>query len=281
MARLTKSDDYQPLAWVGRYPVYASTALVALHVATAVLAALMVSLGQGAIFSHLTFSSAAVSDRFQLWQFVTYAFVNFPSFGFAIEMVMLYWFGRQVESFIGRSDFLTLYGFLLILPPCVLMAIGALTPVQYAGSSTLNFCIFLAFACLYPNAELFFSIKAKWIAGILLTIDLLQMLAYHQWVQLLVLCLSACTAFFFIGRLRYGFDTPGLHWLQEMMPSRRPGGRPPRKAPERTKEDLLVTVDSLLEKISSNGIASLTDKEREQLSLASEELKRRERTHRR
>jgi len=276
--RLSKSDDYQPLTWIGRYPVYASTAMVGLHVATAILAALVVTLGKEEIFSHLYFSSEAITGHFELWQFITYAFVHFPSILFAINMVILYWFGRQVELFIGRRDFLALYGFLLILPPCVLMAAGAITPVKYAGASTLHFCIFLAFACLYPNAELFFTIKAKWVAGALLAIYLLQNLAYHQWVELLVLSLSALTAFLFIGKIRYGFEIPTISRLKTWLVPKPPRFPPSRKGQEpATKEDLLVTVDSLLEKISSKGLDSLTEKERDQLARASDELKKRER----
>jgi len=277
--RLSKSDDYQPLAWVGRYPVYASTMIVGLHVITAILVAILVTLGQGAIFSHLYFSSEAVKGHFEIWQFVTYAFVSFPSVWFLIEMAMLYWFGRQVELFIGRRDFLALYGFLLVLPPCALMAAGAFSPVMYAGSSTLDFSIFLAFACLYPDAEIFFTIKAKWVAGALLAIYWLQNLANHQWIELLVLSLSALTAFLFIGRLRYGFEFPSLGRLKIWLVPKPPLVPPSRKGPETERhEDLLLTVDSLLEKITRQGIGSLTDKERQQLARASDELKRRERT---
>jgi hypothetical protein len=275
MTRLTKSDDYQPLAWIGRCPVYATTALVVLHATTAILTAVLISLGKSSFFSHLYFSSAAVSGHYELWQFFTYAFVNMPTIWFVVELILLYWFGRQVEGFIGRRDFLALYGFLLILPPCSLMAVGAFSPVEYGGSQILNFCVFLAFATLYPNVELFFTIKAKWIAVCFLAIDSLQMLAAHSWVAMMVLGLSAFTAFFFIGRLRYGFEVPGLQRIKDSLAPKRSGAAPPRKAPERArKEDLLVTVDSLLEKISSKGLASLSDKEREQLSRASEELKR-------
>ncbi len=277
MIPIAKSDDYQPIAWIGRYPVYVAAALTGLHVATMLLTTLLMSLGKTSILSHLMFSSAAVSGDFAFWQFITYAFFHVPSLRFVVEMFMLYSFGREVERFIGRRDFLALYAFLLILPPCALMAVGAFTPVQYSGSETLHFCIFLAFACLYPNIEMFFFIKAKWIAFCFLAIDLLQMLAFHAWVPLLVLVLSALTAFFFIGRLRYGFAFPGLQMVKECFVPRQLS-RPSRKAPEHIrKEDLLVTVDSLLEKISKDGIASLTEKEREQLSRASEELQRRER----
>jgi len=279
MMRLSKSDDYQPLAWVGACPVYASTALVAIHVATAILCAVLVALGQDSLLSHFYFSSEAVKGHYEVWQFASYPFFHFPSIWFVIEMVFFFWFGRQVELFIGRRDFLFLYAFLLFLPPCVLMALGAFTPTSLAGSGILHFSIFLAFACLYPNAELFFTIKAKWVAGVLLAIYELQCLAYHNWNELLVITLSALTAFLFIGRLRYGFEFPSFYRMKKWVVPAPPRLPPTRKRPETAQtEDLLVTVDSLLEKISSKGMGSLTEKERRQLSMASDELKRRERT---
>ena len=43
----------------------------------------------------------------RFWQLVTYAFVHPPSglLWFAIEMYMLFAFGREVERFIGRRAF--------------------------------------------------------------------------------------------------------------------------------------------------------------------------------
>ena len=282
MRRLAHSDDYQPVAWIGQIPIYTPWLLLIVHIVTALLTTALIGLEKTSLLAHLAFSSSAITHDFAIWQFVTYAFLHEPSFSFVVEMFTLYYFGREVERFVGRRAFLSLYGLLLLLPPCVLTAAGAFAPVHYHGSQILHFCLFIAFACLYPSVELFFSIQARWIAGCLFAVYFLQMLAGHAWDLLCVLGLSAFIAFYFIGRLRYGFEMPGgyqvKNWLQAIRPTRRrkePGhlSSPPAQLKQATSDDLASTVDRLLEKISLTGIGSLTEKERGELTKASEKLK--------
>src|SRR6059058_4687825 len=47
MFGVTTSDDYRPVAWMGRYPVDVTTMLVGVHVAAAILAAILVAFGAG------------------------------------------------------------------------------------------------------------------------------------------------------------------------------------------------------------------------------------------
>ena len=41
MFGVTTSDDYRPVTWMGRYPVDVTTMLVGVHVAAAILAAIL------------------------------------------------------------------------------------------------------------------------------------------------------------------------------------------------------------------------------------------------
>jgi membrane associated rhomboid family serine protease len=97
MFGVTTSDDYRPVAWMGRYPVDVTTMLVGLHVAAAILAAILVAIGAGSILVYMQFDSAAVWSG-QVWRLFTYGFVHAPSglLWFAIEMYMLFVFGREV-----------------------------------------------------------------------------------------------------------------------------------------------------------------------------------------
>src|SRR6266700_5363007 len=118
MFGVTTSDDYRPVAWMGRYPVDVTTMLVGLHVAAAVFAAILVAVGAGSVLTWLQFDSAAVWYSGQVWRLFTYAFVHAPSalLWFAIEMYLLFVFGREVERFIGRRSYIALYRVLLITP---------------------------------------------------------------------------------------------------------------------------------------------------------------------
>src|SRR4029078_12517448 len=106
MFGVTTSDDCRPVAWMGRYPVDVTTMLVGVHVAAAILAAILVAIGAGSILVYLQFDSAAVLSA-PVGGLFPYAFVHAPSglLWFAIEMYMLFVFGREVERFIGRSAY--------------------------------------------------------------------------------------------------------------------------------------------------------------------------------
>lgn len=275
--RLARSDDFQPVAWVGRFPVYVSTFLVGIYFAAMAVTLVLGFLGKGSILRLLLFSSPAITQNYEVWRFFTYPLYNQPNLWFLVEMYILYSFGREVERFIGRRDFLFLYGLLLILPSCALLALGGYLPVIHGGSQILNFCIFLAFATLYPDLQLSF-IPAKWLAALFLGIYCFQI--GRSWDLMVVLWLSTLTTFLFVGRLRWGFKIPLLSRAKKWFMPKAIGGTLPQLTAERKArtDELLITVDSLLDKISSNGIGSLTEKEREQLAKASSELKQRERS---
>src|SRR4026209_2490897 len=125
MFGVTISDDYRPVAWMGRYPVDVTTMLVGLHVAAGILTAISVMIGAHSFLAYLQFDSAAVWAG-QVWRLFTYAFVHSPSalLWFAIEMYMLFVFGREVERFIGRRAYITLYIILLVAPAVLLTIWG-------------------------------------------------------------------------------------------------------------------------------------------------------------
>lgn len=275
MFGVTTSDDYRPVAWMGRYPVDVTTMLVGLHVALAILAAVLVAIGAHSILGYLQFDSAAVWSA-QVWRLFTYAFVHAPSglLWFAIEMYMLFVFGREVERFIGRRAYIALYLVLLITPAVLLTIWGLWQRSALAGSPALHFGIFVAFATIYPRAELFLRIMTKWVVLILAAVYTLQLLAYHAWSDLLVVWTSIGAAFLFIEIHGAG---PELAWWDTLKTRLRPKpkfhvvpkARSPRSA---DPDDVYPSIDPILDKISKFGIGSLTASERRQLDRERERL---------
>src|SRR5213080_3452451 len=203
MFGVTTSDDYRPVAWMGRYPVDVTTMLVGVHVAAAILAAILVAFGAGSILLWLQFDSTAIWSSGQVWRLFTYAFIHAPSglLWFAIEMYLLFVFGREVERFVGRRSYIALYLILLVTPAVLLTIWGLWQRSALAGSPALHFGIFVAFATIYPRAELFLRIMTKWVVLILAAIYTFQLLAYHAWSDLLVVWASIGAAFLFIEML--------------------------------------------------------------------------------
>src|SRR5436309_10081418 len=213
MFGVTTSDDYRPVAWMGRYPVDVTTMLVGLHVAVAIFTAILYAIGVAPILAYLQFDSAAIWSG-QVWRLFTYAFVHSPSalLWFAVEMYMLFVFGREVERFIGRRAYITLY-MILLVTPAVLLTIWGFWQRSVlslaSGSSALHFGIFVAFATIYPRAELFLRIMTKWVVLILAAVYTLQLLAYHAWSDLMVVWTCIGAAFRFIDMHVSG---PDLAW---------------------------------------------------------------------
>jgi membrane associated rhomboid family serine protease len=240
-----------------------------------VLGCFLIAFGGGSILNLLQFDSAQVW-RGAFWQLGTYAFVHPPSglIWFAVEMYMLFAFGREVERFIGRRAYIWLYLLLLFLPSLFLSIWGLNERAGLGGSSALHFGIFIAFATIYPNAELLFRITAKWAALILAGAYSLQLLAYHVWAEMAVLWLSLGAAFLFIRMRGVG---PELVWWDNLKSRLSPKPKftvVAKENPRRVIEpdDVYASVDPILDKIAKSGIGSLTAGERRALDRARNRL---------
>ena len=261
-------ENYDPITWVGRVPVYATTIIVALYVVSMVGVAIALASGAEAGLGKLTFNTELVLRGGELWRCLTYAFVNPPDPWFIISLVMLYIFGRDVEQHLGRKGFVRLYLGFLLLGPSLLLAASLVSKQSLSISqSWANFAVFISFAALYPGAQLLFQITAKIFALVLLGISVLQLLAGRQWVEMMVLLATAFLAYYAI---RHG-SALNLDFISRLRPvSNR--SKIPRlrvvKNPEDETVDPHRIIDPLLEKISRNGLSSLTRREREQLEQA-------------
>lgn len=259
-------ENHDPITWVGRVPVYATTILVAVYVVCMIGVA--IAGGSQALSGPLAFNSHAVLHEFQLWRCVTYAFVNQPDPWFIIGLVMFYIFGRDVEQYLGRPGYLRLYLGFLLLGPCLLLAGEMITGQDFELTrSWANFAVFLAFASLYPDAQLIFQIPAKVFAWVLLGLSILQLLAGRQWPEMAVVSATSMLAWFAV---RHGAAL-NLDFMSRLRPvshrTRRPKLRVVRPEEEEPVDPHRI-IDPLLEKISRDGLASLTRREREQLERA-------------
>jgi membrane associated rhomboid family serine protease len=275
MFGVTTSDDYQPVTWVGRHPVHVTTLLVAVHVLLMVLTCFLSAFGGAGFLNLVIFDSAQVLALGRVWQIVTYAFVHAPYSGmallwFAFEMYMLFVFGREVERFMGRRAFIGLYALLLWVPTVFLTVAGLWTRLGVAGSITLHFGIFVAFAAIHPHVEMLLRIQAKWIALILVAIGTLAALANHDWASIIMLWTTIATAVGFIRLRGIGHE---LVWWSDLKSRWQPKPKfqvVQRAAPRRVVEPENVhdSIDPVLDKISKQGINSLTASERRALDRA-------------
>ncbi|MGI9113678.1 MAG: hypothetical protein DLM52_04600 [Chthoniobacterales bacterium] len=274
MFGVTTSDDYKPVTWMGRVPVDVTTILVGLHVFFAVLTPFLFRFGPAAVLNELMFESSSTLHG-EVWRLGSYAFIHPPNYllWFAIEMYMLFVFGREVEKFIGQRAYIVLYLLLLLAPTLLLTLWGLLQPTALAGSPILHFGIFVAFATIYPSAEMFLRITAKWTALILAAVYTLTMLAGQPWYNLVALWFTVGAAFLFIRMQGVGTE---LAWWENFKAHLQPKPKfkvvPKPAAPRRNEEDVYESIDPILEKIAKSGIGSLTAGERRQLDRARNRL---------
>jgi rhomboid family protein len=270
-------EQCEPLTWVGRVPVYLSTAIAFAHAVMMVFTALALASGAEWFFQILSFSPQSAIGKVHLWQFGTYAFVNRPEIFTLIQLVLLAFFGRDVEKFIGRRSFAWFYAVLVLAIPVLLSVLSFLgvESGSYSGSDAVHFAIFVAFAMIYPGAEIFFGIQARWIAIALLGIYTLQMLAYRQWISLSILWWECgVSAAWMMREGVRSFSLPSVSTIPVKRPERR--SKPARREPEKEVE-LYDSIDPILEKIARQGIGSLTRGEREKLERVRAALLEKER----
>lgn len=269
------SEDHQPVMWIRGYALYAAHMIVLVYVVSMLLTTLFQFATADGVLNWLIFTSPEVL-RGQIWRVFTYGLYNPPGLRFAIDMVMIVWFGREVERFLGRRAFLSLYAGIYLLTPVLFTLVGLTRPMVLAGEVG-SLALFIAFATLFPNAPLIFNILAKWAAIILVGIFVLMALAARDGVTLLELAATVGFAYGFIRYQQGHFTLPRFPW-----PRRQPKLRVlpdlPKKTPETNRTvgaTPMAEVDALLDKIAKSGISSLTAKERAKLDAAREQLQKR------
>lgn len=268
-----------PIFTVGSVRVDLTLLLIGIHTLAMAVGAVFAASGLGDWVNQLAFSAGDLKAG-QIWTLFTYPFVHDirqEGLWFGLEMLMFFWFGREVESAIGRRSFGLLYGALAVIPALVLAGTGPLLGTTVlAGSGTISFAIFLAFCALHPGAQFFFAgLTAKWVGWILLAIYSLASFAGRDWPGLLQLWLSSLFAVAWVRR--GSMDWPAI----SISKGRKKNPKAKSTAAKKSATvPVLEKVDAILDKISKEGIHSLTAAEKKQLEDARARLLQKDRQDR-
>ncbi|MGD9895748.1 MAG: rhomboid family intramembrane serine protease [Candidatus Methylacidiphilaceae bacterium] len=265
----------EPVFRLQNRPVYLTDIFIAFHCLSFVVGVLSVATYRLAWFQELSLSPQAVLSQGKVWQIFTYAWVHSPSLWFALWMLMFFWFGREVEFSLGRKKYFFLY-LSLILAPAVCAVLFSLIDSNggtFYGPDEAHMAIFVAFAALSPAAELMFGITAKWYAIVLLALYVLIDLSAHAWTPLLMLSVASAIAYLSVRM-------PNVSWLRfwgrQWTKRTRSFASPRTPARQKGTNAPVESIDMILDKISRNGIDSLTKSEREALERARKALLRKE-----
>ena len=208
------------------------------------------------------------------WSVITYMFVHGNFWHIFFNMLALFFFGPPIEESWGSSKFIKYY-FLCGLGGAALSFVFAFnSPV--VGASAAVYGVMLAFAMLWPDIPIYiwgiFPIKAKWLVIALVALSFFSAFNGSSDGVAHFAHLGGFAAGFLYIKLDGATGNP-LQKMKKLFARRKlkvvPGGgiatREPPRIRRRDQDPMLDEVDRVLDKISTQGMASLTAEERKLL----------------
>ena len=272
MALLSSFNEDRPVSYIRGYPIYCATLLTVAYGAGILLTAILhQTIDLVGLFAFLLPRSILQG---QIWQILTCSFVNLPSFFTLFSLFFFYIAAVEVEKYIGRARFLTLYG-IFILTPVIAYSVWAILlhesyPLYSDYFVTVGF--FIAFCTLYPGLQWLGFLSLRWLGVISYAIGAIMHISQGDWVNFFTLTLVCLASFGYIRFLQSGLELPSIP--NPFRALRRPRFRVVSKPTSRSTpaSDYRQTdsneIDRLLDKIAKYGLASLSAKERDTLERA-------------
>ena len=226
----------------------------------------------------------------QVWRLLTHAFCHdrHSIFHIFFNMLILFWFGRTLETMYGSSEFLLFYLTAAVFAGLAYTGMNLFTgsSIPAIGASGAVMAVMMLYTVHFPREVFyifwFIPVEMRWL-----------MVFYVIWdLHPILLTLSGERIFTGIGHaahlggLVFGFLYAHYEWRIGSLMGRIPllgslpvilnRGRPGRPRSATPKRELdSARLDQVLEKISRSGKDSLTEEERDILRASSERLKTR------
>ena len=222
----------------------------------------------------------------QVWRAVTWPFVDGISLWSILTLVLLWYFGRDLENQVGRRPMMSLYVALWAILTVVAFVVGlAMGGGVLAGLDSIQFVVLLLWIAENPRRPFFFGIPAWVVGAVLVALQVLSYIAIRDLAGLASLVVTFFVAAVVARRFGLLSDLSWLPGRRGSAPRIRQGGgvRAPQAAAPRTPRAARAEqkaaarqasdherMDALLEKISEQGIHSLTPAERKELEALRE-----------
>lgn len=258
----------------------------------------LVSPDRDSMINQLSLSTRALAEG-RVWTLVTHAFLHDPSTPMHIvfNLLAFWWFATDLEDRLGRLRFLMVLGVGILVPATVYLATRGMHWLPegrgvIGASGCVNAVLTLAILRAPFQQLMLFGVLPlqSWVfLAISLALDAINLRRPDSLVasDMHLAGAAAGAAMFFMPvatipplfrratprQRQRRFSAPKLTVFRgedEALPARPESIRSPGKTPAGKLEP---SIDALLEKISREGMASLTDVERQQLLQASEKLR--------
>lgn len=215
------------------------------------------------------FVPADVFGRGRIWQFATYMFLHGGLFHILFNMLLLWMFGTTVEHRWGSRAFLTYYAVCGLGGAVLTWVMGPGSTIPMIGASAAALGILLAYTLMYPDQRvlLYFviPIKMKVLLWLLVAVDLIGAIGL----------LKGNTAHFaHLGGLLFGYVYLKQDWRLGAVGRKFRATRARAQLKQRARDAERMSsrqeeIDRILEKISAEGMDSLTERELKILREAS------------
>ena len=136
----------------------------------------------------------ALVRRGEVWRLVTYLIPNDASLSSVISIVLVFIFGRELETPLGRVRYLWFVGIISVVPAAIVSATGLFPFGGAAGLSYLELGLFAAFVASFPTARSFFNIPLWVLGAVFIGIQILQLVGDRAWDPLIFLLLELAVA---------------------------------------------------------------------------------------
>jgi membrane associated rhomboid family serine protease len=290
---MLEDRDYMRQPEYGRH-LSLTVALLIINAAVFVTELAALNLPQSLEFEnhYLALSLTGLEHGF-VWQLLTFQFMHAGWMHLIFNSLAIYFFGRPVETALGRRHFLTLYLSAGIIGGLVQMLFAFLLPSfnsAVVGASAGASGLVAAFAILHWeerfNLLIYFipvSMTGKTLLAVSLGLAFLGILTPNSGIANAAHLGGILTGGFYV---RLFIQDQWSHWkfpLRRAVPRELVGTRAGknsfwRSASDKPDEDLSTDefvkseVDPILDKISKHGIQSLTERERQILEKARERM---------
>ncbi len=124
--------------------------------------------------------------NWRIWQYLTYMFLHGGLLHLLINMLFLYWFGREIETIFGARRFLTFYLTAGVIGGAAhkLFAVANMLPHPVLGASGAVLAVLVAFAVFFPDSRILFlfifPMKMKHFVLLLVALDLFAVITLTQ-----------------------------------------------------------------------------------------------------
>jgi membrane associated rhomboid family serine protease len=271
------SERREPITYIRGFAVDLTTLLTAVHVLASVLAVFAFAAGYREwCYDHLVFSTKTFLAG-AVWTPLTDPFfhdLSYEHIWLVLSLALFWWFGREVEAVLGRLKFGLLYASVILVPVLVAFPASVLLggpmgirvpflamPAQYA--------VFCAFCMMYPGVLFWPGIAAKWVALVYTAVMTLSIIGLPAPRLLVPLYASLGAAWLFMQLCGANRMFDFGEWLGRWKTERAEREFMARQRLEAEEEaEFQDAVDPILEKISREGIQSLTPEEKRRLEKA-------------